>query len=118
MKTWLLFLIGSLIYFMIRYLNRTDKVKDFNLWFWFKDNYPELIVAFGLDLLFMIILTDDGVNVSGFLAKHLPEGIVVPAELIIGAACGLGLGYAGYEFIQKTIKKKIAKVDEPVNPTP
>lgn len=116
MKTWLLFGIGSLIYFMIRYIGRTDKAKDFSLAFWFKDNIPELSVVFGLDLILMIILSDSRVNVSGFLAKHLPEGIVVPAELIIGAACGLGLGYAGYEFIQKTIKKKVAKVDEPVIP--
>jgi hypothetical protein len=114
MKAWILFFLGSLIYFFIRYTNRTDKIKDFNLKYWLKDNYPELIVTFGLDLLFMIVLMDDDVNVTGFLTKFLPEGVIVPAKLLIGAGCGLGIGAAIYELF----KSKLAKKKDEIITTP
>jgi hypothetical protein len=106
MKAWLIFLLGTAAYFFIRYAKRTDKVKDFSIKFWLKDNYPELISTFIIDLIAMIILMDADTNLTVWLASKIPEGLVLPAKLIFAALCGLGFGHIGYELIQKTIKKK------------
>jgi len=81
MKSWLLFLLGALAYFFIRYANRTDKVKDFSIKFWWKDNMPELVASL-----------------------VLPEGLVVSAKLVSSLACGLGLGAGVYELFKKKVK--------------
>jgi hypothetical protein len=109
MKAWLLFLIGTFAYFMIRYANRTDKVKEFNLKFWFKDNWPELTVALLLDFAVMLILMDSDTNITAWLSKYLPEGIVVSTKLVISLACGLGLGAGIYEIFKKKVKDSVDK---------
>ena len=106
MKSWILFLLGTLAYFLIRYVNRTDKVKDFNLKFWIKDNWPELSVAVILDIAVMIILMDENTNITAWLSTYLPAGIVVSAKLALSLACGLGLGAGVYELFKKKLKDK------------
>lgn len=106
MKAWLLFFLGTLIYFLIRYNNRADKSKEFSFKFWFNDNWPELLTTFSLDLLVMIILMDDNTNITGFLASFLPDGLVVPTKLLIGAGCGLGLGAGVYELFKSKLSIK------------
>jgi len=104
MKSWLLFLIGTLAYFDLRFMKRKDK-SNFSISFWFKDNWPELLFTFLLDLIAMIILMDADTNITVWLTEKLPAGLVVPSKLIFSALCGLGFGHIGYEMIQKTFKK-------------
>jgi hypothetical protein len=106
MKSWGLFFLGTLVYFLIRFTNRTDKSKEVTIKFWFKDNWPELVVTFSLDLMAMIVLMDDDTNVTGFLTSFLPDGLVVPAQLMIGAACGLGIGAGIYELFKSKLAAK------------
>ena len=105
MKNWLLFLIGTLAYFDLRYINRKDKT-NFDVKFWFKDNWPELLFTFLLDLIGMIILMDSDTNITVWLASKLPDGLVVPSKLLFAAFCGLGFGHIGYEMVQKLVKGK------------
>lgn len=111
MKAWILFFIGTLIYFLLRYNGRTDKTKEFNMKFWFQDNWPELTVTFLLDLLVMMILMDENTNIVGFLDSFLPIGIVVPAQLVIGASCGLGVGAGIYELFKNKLTKKRVELE-------
>ncbi len=104
MKSWLLFLLGTLAYFDLRFMNRKDKGK-FDLKFWFLDNWPELLFTFILDLIAMIILMDADTSLTQWLAAKLPDGLVLPAKLIFAAFCGLGFGKIGYEMVQRTVKK-------------
>ena len=106
MKSWFLFFLGTLIYFLIRFTNRTDKSKEATINFWLKDNWPELIVTFSLDLMAMMLLMDDNTNITGFLTSFLPDGVVVPAKLMIGAACGLGIGAGIYELFKSKLTAK------------
>lgn len=103
---WLLFFLGTAAYFIIRYDGRTDKSKEFDLWFWLKDNWVQLSGAFILDLIAMILITDPDIDISGWLIKFIPEGLVSIVILAIPAACGLGLGWGAYEFIKLFLKKK------------
>ena len=84
----------------------TDKTKEATIKFWFKDNWPELIVTFALDLMAMILLMDDDTNITGFLDSFLPDGLVVPVKLMIGSACGLGIGAGIYELFKSKLAAK------------
>jgi len=109
MKAWFLFILGTLAYFDLRYMGREDKEKGFDIVFWLKDNWPELSLALILDVIAMIILMDSDANITVFVAKYLPDGLVLPVKLLVSAGCGLGLGYGVYEFVKKFIKKKSDK---------
>jgi len=105
MKNWILFILGTLAYFLIRYNNRTDKIKKFNFKFWLKDNWVQLSMALILDLAAMIILLDSGTNLTEWLKTFMPPGIAVSTELVLSLACGLGLGAGGYEIFKKKFKE-------------
>jgi len=105
MKSWLLFLLGTLAYFDLRFINRKDK-SNFDIKFWLRDNWPELVFTFILDLIAMIILMDSDTNITLWLTSKLPMGLVLPSKLVFAAFCGLGFGKIGYEMIKKTVKKK------------
>ena len=109
MKAWLLFLLGTIAYFIIRYEGRGDKSKELDIKFWIRDNWVQLSAGFILDLIAMILLTDTSINLEIWLCKYVPEGLVSLTMLAIPAACGLGLGWGAYEFIKLFLKKKSDK---------
>jgi hypothetical protein len=104
MTAWLLFIIGTLAYFLIRYIGRTDKTKSFDFGFWLKDNWAELGVSLLLDLAVMIILMQSDTDITTWLNKYLPEGVTVSAKLVVSLACGLGLGATIYAIFSKKVK--------------
>ncbi len=110
MKSWVLFILGTLAYFLMRYGNRKDKSKAPSITFWFKDNWTELSLSFVLDLILMILIIDESVDITIWLQKFIPEGLVSLVNLAIPAICGLGLGWGAYEFVKKFIKRKSQKV--------
>lgn len=112
MKAWLLFFLGTLAYFLIRYAGRTDKSKELDLKFWILDNWVQLTAGFILDLIAMILLTDTSINLEIWLSRYVPEGLVSLTMLAIPAACGLGLGWGAYEFLKIFLKKKSDKALE------
>ena len=105
MKAWLLFLLGSIAYFLIRYNGRTDKSKELDMKFWWKDNAPEFVLSFILNLAVMLIFMDADTNITEWLTSFLPSGIVVPIKLVVGFACGLGLGKGVYELFKEKLKR-------------
>jgi hypothetical protein len=111
MKAWLLFILGTLAYFFIRLMGRTDKDKSLDIVFWFKDNWIQMGGAVILDLIAMIIFTDPSINITGWLLtlSFIPQGLIGLTMLAIPAACGLGLGWGAYEFIKLFLKKKSDK---------
>jgi hypothetical protein len=104
MKSWILFFLGTLAYFLIRYANRKDKTPAFSFKFWIRDNWPELSVALILDIAAMIILMDADTNITEWLRTFLPPGIVVSAKLLASLGCGLGLGAGAYGVFKKKLK--------------
>lgn len=112
MKSWVLFTLGTIAYFILRYDGRKDKSKEFDLLFWLKDNWVQLSGAFILDLIAMILITDPDIDISGWLMTltFIPQGLVPLIMLAIPAGCGLGLGWGAYEFLKLFLKKKTDKV--------
>lgn len=107
---WFLFFLGTLAYFFIRYDGRTDKSKEFDFLYWLKDNWAQLSGGFILDLMAFLLIAYSGFDISIWLGKYVPEGLVGLTVLAIPAACGLGLGYGAYELLKVFLKKKTDKV--------
>ena len=112
MKNWVLFILGTIAFFIIRYEGRTDKSKEPDLIFWFKDNWAQLSAGLILDIIAMMLFTDPKIDISGWLMTltFIPQGLVPLIMLAIPAACGLGLGWGAYEFVKLFLKKKSDKV--------
>ena len=105
MKAWILFFLGTLAYFLQRYMRSNSKVADFSPWFWIKDNWPELAFALVLDFSAMIILMDAGTIVDiTELVAGLPVGLVMSSKLLFSFAIGMGLGKGAYEVFKKKVK--------------
>jgi len=105
MKAWLLFLLGSAAYFLIRYKGRSDKTRELDMKFWWKDNAPEFILSLILNIAVMIIFMDADTDITEWLKSFLPAGIIVSIKLVLGFACGLGLGKGVYELFKDKLKR-------------
>ncbi len=93
---------GTLAYFLNKYVGRKDKTKAPSISFWIKDNWAQLLLAFIFDLAAMILVMDAGttVDVTNWL-NQLPIGIVVPGKLLLAFGCGFGLGWGAYNLLKK-----------------
>lgn len=115
---WFLFFLASAAYFLIRLDGRKDKTQKLDFIFWVKHNWVQVSAVFLIDLIVMILLTDSSIDLTLWLSKQVPEGLVSLIILAIPVACGLGLGWGIYEFVKLFLKKKadnslIAKNDKP-----
>lgn len=115
MKSWFLFFLGTLGYFLHRYIHRKDK-QSFDLRFWLQDNWPELLLAFIFDLAAMIIVMDPDTAIDlTQLLSQLPVGLVVSAKLVSAFACGFGIGWGVYTVLKKKVKDQLNN-NQSVNP--
>ena len=110
MKAWLLFILGSIAYFIIRYLDRTDKTTDLDIKFWFKHNGLQFVLALILNIAAMVIFMDSDMDITEWLKSFLPTGVIVPIKLLVGFGCGLGLGKGVYELFKEKFKKEKEKI--------
>lgn len=106
MKAWILFFIGTLAYFIYKYINRSSKTPR-SLKIWFNENWARLTWAFLLDLSAMLIIMDSGtkIDLSALMVK-IPW-IVLPGKLVLASLVGYGFGVLGYSFAKKRTIKKI-----------
>ena len=99
-------LIGILLYFLMRFNGRTNKVKEPDIKFWIKDNGVELLIITLFDVSLMLLLLKGGVVVD--LNKYfpsLPDGLAFAGDLAICWLIGLMIAAGIYELI-KTKQKK------------
>ena len=105
MKSWLLFLLGTVAFFLYKYIKRGNKEKPLSITFWFKDNWQELLLTFIFDITAMIILMDNGttIDLTSVLA-FLPAGVELSATLFVSFFVGFGGGAAIYAMLKKKVK--------------
>jgi len=101
MKSWLLFVLGTIYYFIQRYALRSKKAEAFSIRYWIKDNGPEFISVVIIDLAAMIILMDGSVNID--LTQWLPAGVGIPLNLLLPFLVGAGMGKVFYELFKKKL---------------
>ncbi|HPF93328.1 MAG TPA: hypothetical protein PLV65_05310 [Tenuifilaceae bacterium] len=106
MITWILNLIGILIYFISKYANRRNATK-FSVKFWFADNWPELISTLLLNIALMLLLLqpETTINLDEWLASNVPFGLSVAVKPLFAFLLGLGLS----SFLYKMFKNKLKK---------
>ena len=108
MKYWFLFLLGTLAYFVRKYIFRSKKTVGFSFKFWLKDNWPELLFAFIFDLAAIIILLDPETSIDLNTLQWVPAGMILPAKMIMSFV----IGYGGAYGIYQVFKKKVNSIKE------
>ena len=99
-------LLGILIYFLIRYANRTDQTSKPSITFWFKDNWPEFVGILAFDIVLMLLLMAKGVVIDlEKMIPSLPDGLSFVGDLAICFVIGAVLAHAAYELFRTKIKK-------------
>ena len=108
MKYWFLFLLGTLAYFVRKYIFRSKKTVGFSPKYWAKNNWPELLFAFIFDLAAMIILLDPETSIDLNTLQWVPAGMILPAKMIMSFV----IGYGGAYGIYQVFKKKVNSIKE------
>jgi len=104
MKAWFLFFIGTLAYFLYKYINRGSKQSSFSIVFWLKDNWPELVLSFLFDLAAVLILLDPNTAIDLAKITWMPAWLSFSAELFGAFFFGFGGGVIIYAVFKKKIK--------------
>ena len=107
MKAWILFFLGTLGYFLYRYINRKEKATDFTFKFWIKDNWPELLLTFIFDLAAVIILLDPDTKIDLTKIEWFPKWLTMPVSLAGSFLIGYGGGWAIYTIFKRKVKYEI-----------
>ena len=104
MKAWILFFIGTLAYFLWKYINRSKKTIGFNPIFWLKDNWPELSLSFIVDFGIAFAFLSETQNIDfakiAWIPDWLPEGLIIKLFAFF-------LGYGGGLIVYNILKKKV-----------
>jgi hypothetical protein len=88
MINWILAAVGLAIYFLVRYKARRNKNK-FNLKFWLKDNWPEVVISLLATFAFMIIMTDENAELDFTeMLANVPFVKSLPADKLVSLAVG------------------------------
>lgn len=108
-------IIGVVIFFLVRFGNRTDKTSQPNLKFWWLDNWEQLTAVILFDGALMILRSGEGLNIDFTQLTFLPSWLQLAGDIGLCFAIGcLGawMAYAGYK------KLILDKRDVPINPIP
>jgi len=110
MKVWILFFIGTLAYFLYKYINRSKKTIGFSLKYWARDNWAELTLAFIVDFAMALIFLDSTSAIDFTQVTSIPPWLSSDGALQLFA---FFLGYGGGVIVYNILKKKVkdAKVD-------
>ena len=103
----LLNILGIILYFIIRYGNRTDKTQKFSGTFWLNDNWIETVCTLILNVIILILFAFGGVTIDyEKLVPWLPAGVAIAGDLASYVLIGLILSHGAYEGVAKFLKSK------------
>ena len=99
-------ILGILIYFLLRYTNRTDQTTKLSLSYWFKDNWPEFagILLFDITLILLLVVGGIQVDISKILPS-LPDGVTLIGDYAICFLIGSVISHGVYELFKTKVKK-------------
>ena len=103
---WLLNFLGILLYFLIRFGNRTDKSVKFSGTFWLNDNWVETVGTFVVNLILMLLMWQGGISIDiEKVAPWMPDGIAFVGDLFIYVLIGAVISHLVYEAFKTKVKK-------------
>lgn len=100
-----MFFLGTLAYFLYKFLTRGKKTIAPNLGFWWKDNWPELLLSFIIDFAVALALVGEIGNLDPTKMTFIPEWI--PFYFVVKLFfffIGYGGGLVVYNVLQKKVK--------------
>jgi hypothetical protein len=103
----LLNILGIITFFLIRYLNRSDKKAEPTLKFWLKDNYEEVGLILLVDLQLMLFALKGGLVIDlDKVLPFLPDGIAIAGDWAICSLIGWFVSWLVYVAIKKKVEEK------------
>lgn len=115
MKAWILFFLGTLAYFLYKYLTRKDKTTTLSPLYWWNDNWPELLFAFVFDLAVMLIFIDPDTKIDLAQITWFPKWLALPVKLAGSFLIGYGGGLTVYAIFKRKVKYELNKKPENTN---
>jgi hypothetical protein len=101
----LLNVLGVIIFFLLRFDGRADKIKETSLGFWAKDNWVECIVIALFDFALLILGLYGGLQIDFTkLFPLLPEWVTIGGDLALSFVIGLFGGYLGYSLVKTKVE--------------
>jgi hypothetical protein len=108
----LLNFLGLVLYFIIRYINRTGKSTEFSMSFWIKDNKWQSIAILICDTIIMVLTMAGGLVFDlTKLFPTLPGGIAFIGDMAVYCAIGLILSHGLYELLQPKKQEEVKSKD-------
>lgn len=104
MKIWILFFLGTLAYFLYKYINRSKRTVGFSIGYWIRDNWSELALAFIVDFAMALIFLGKTSSIDFSQISWIPSWINSTGALQLFA---FFLGYGGGVLVYNIIKKKV-----------
>jgi len=99
---WLLNFLGIVLYFLIRYGNRTDKTVKLSGAFWLNDNWVETIGTLVVNTILMLLMIKGGVTIDiEKIAPWMPSGISFVGDLFLYVLIGSVISHLVYEATKK-----------------
>jgi hypothetical protein len=101
-KAWFLFFLGTLAFFLYKYINRSNK-EAFSIKFWIQDNWPELLLTFTFDLAAVVVFLDNSTVIDLTKIEWFPAWLSLPVNLVAAFFMGYGGGAAIYKLLEKKV---------------
>jgi hypothetical protein len=104
--SWLLNLLGIVLYFLVRFGNRTDKSVKFSSAFWMNDNWVETMGTLVVNVIIMLLMLKGGVTIDiEKIAPWMPDGISFVGDLFVYVLIGGFVSHLVYEAFKTKVKK-------------
>lgn len=103
---WIFNILGILIYFMLRYVNRADKKTKFSGLFWLNDNWSETVTILLFNAVLMLLMIFGGLTIDlNKFIPSLPDGVAFAGDLAAYFLIGAVISHGTYELFKTKVKK-------------
>jgi len=100
-------ILGIMLYFLVRYGNRTDKTVKFSGTFWLNDNWVETVGTFVVNIILMILMWKGQVTIDiEKVAPWMPDGISFAGDMVVYCLIGGVISHLVYEAFKTKVKKQ------------
>ena len=104
MLVWFMALMGIAASFLVKYIKRTSKQREWSFDFWLKDNWAETVVSVLFMVMLVIIFQSTAFNETAIL-DNLPWISSIPTDLIAASLAGYLNNVIWYALVKQAKSK-------------